>query len=287
MENYDVLMEKTNQVQEDHFDKEAWVESKKQEREKAYAQIDDMTEKVFSNPAVFNQYLNMQANMGKMRAANTLLVMEQKPNATYVKTFDEWKERGRSVKKNQTGIRVLEANGEYMRDDGSVAMGYDVARVFDISQTHGKVIPQRATNSMPLKSKLKALMTGTSVPVKLSDSVSQEVGAQYSQDTEVVEVARGLDGDKLFYCIARELARADEGLNLDTFGCHNAAAIACKRFGIAAPAIDKLPELFGEMEPQEKRAVLNDIREAACDTVERVDNTLYAELRKQKTQPAR
>lgn len=287
MENYDALVEGNERSGQDEFDKEAWAEGKKQERDAVYAEIDEMTDKTFSSPAALEQYMDMQSRMGRMRASNTLLVLQQMPKATYVKSFDEWKERGRSVKKNQTGIRVLEANGEYTRDDGTVAMGYDVTRVFDISQTHGKIISQRATTSMPLKSKLKALMTDTAVPVKLSDSVTQEVGAQYSQDTGTVEVARGLNGEKLFYCIARELARADEKLGLDTFGCHNAAAIACKRFGIAAPTIEKLPEQFGEMEPQEKRAVLNDIREAACDTVERVDNTLYAELRRQKDQPAR
>lgn len=287
MENFDVLVETNGGSTQDEFNKEAWAAGKKQERDDAFAQIDNMTEKVFADPAVFNQYLDMQSRMGRMRAANTLLVMKQKPNATFIKTYEEWSQSDRSVKRNETGIRVIEANGEYTREDGSVATGYDVKRVFDVSQTRGRNIAPRATNAMPLKAKLKALMTDTSVPVKLSDEMDAGVGAKYSQEKNVVEVARGMEGDKLFYSIARELTRADRGAEMDTFGCHSAAAIVCKRFGIDAPAIEKLPEQYAEMETQDKRELLNEIREAACDTIERVDHTLYTELRKQKNQPAR
>ena len=271
----------------EEFDKDAWAENKKQTRDKAYATIDEMTEKVFSEPGKLNQYLDMQARMGKMRAANTLLVMSQKPNATYVQSFDDWAERDRSVKKNQTAITVLEANGEYMRKDGTMATSYDVTHVFDVTQTRGKYIAPRATLSMPLKSKLKALMTDTTVAIKLSDSVDKGVGALYSPDTRTINVARGLDGQKLFFCISREIARADNGM--DTFMCDCAATITCKRFGIPAPSLDGIPKEYSDMESQDKREVLNAVRDSACDMIEGIDHALYSELRKQKekNQPAR
>ena len=64
--------------------------------------------------------------------ANTLLIAAQKPEASYVMSYDDWTQKGRSVKRGENGFFILEANGEYTREDGSLATSYDAKCVFDI-----------------------------------------------------------------------------------------------------------------------------------------------------------
>ena len=283
MENFDELLEK----QEQQYSKEEYAAYKQQERDELHQTVEDMTERVFSDPKQLGEYLEMQAQLGKTSVGNTLLAMAQNPKATYILTAEEWAERERGIRKGQgrSAIKQFKQDKEYEREDGTMAMGYKVERCFDVSQTYGRKVPERATKSMPIKSKLKALMTGTPVPVRLSDSLDQNAGAVYSEENKAVEVARGLDGNKLFFCIARELARAEH--NLAPFSCCCAAAVTCKRFGIPISLPNRIPQEYAQLETQDKRLAMSQIHKAANDTIDRIDRTLYAELRRQKEQPAR
>ena len=213
--------------------------------------------------------------------------MAQKPDATFICDAEVWQERGHGIRKGEgkNAIKQFMQDKEYTREDGSVAMGYQVVRCFDVSQTYGKPVSKRAALSMPMKSKLKALMTDAPVPVKLSDEVPQSIGAQYSPKENVIHVAKGLNGGTLFYSISREMARADGCAN--TFLCDCAANIACIRFGIAPKFCDQIPEEYANLDTQEKRTALGEIRSAAIEMIGRVDRNLSAERQQQKNQPER
>jgi hypothetical protein len=203
-------------------------------------------------------------------------------------SFDDWHERGRSVKRNEKALQVLEASGEYEREDGTMGTSFDMKRVFDVSQTYGKPVRERTQASM--RSRLKALVSDTPVPVKVSDSVSQDIGALYSDKDNTVYVARNMDGAALFAAIACELVHAENMTDAparDAFISNCAAVVICGRYGIDAPTYDRIPEAVTNLDKGEKRAVLNSIREAACDIMERVDRNLYAERHQQKNQPER
>jgi hypothetical protein len=247
-----------------------------------------MTGKTLSYPAALSDYLTMQSRLGRTSVANTLLVLSQKPDASYVMSFDDWQQRGRAVKRNEKALLVLEASGEYERTDGTAGTRFDVKRVFDVSQTHGQ--PLRERMQAPMRSRLKALVTDTPVPVRVSDSVSQEMGALYSDRDNTVYVARNMEGETLFAAIACELVHAENVTNKpahDAFISSCAASIVCRRYGIDAPAYDRIPEAISALDTGEKRAVLGSIREAACDIMERVDRNLYAERQQQRSQPER
>lgn len=284
MEQFDSLFENQKQP-EQPFDKEAWAQQKQEKRQELYSMVDEMADRALSEPEVLSAYLKMQSSLGRATVANTLLVMAQKPDATFVKTFNEWAEKGRSPRRNEKCLYTLEANGEYTRDDGSVATSYDAKPVFDVSQTRGKPIQQQAALSMPLRSKLKALMTDTPVPVRPSENVSESIGALYSPEDNTVYVARSSDWNKLFFAIARELARSDG--EKDTFLCDCAANIVCERFGIPPIKCDQIPDEYSSLDVWEKRSALGKAREAACEIVERALRTLYAERQQQKNQPER
>lgn len=288
MENYDEIFDNgTYGAAQPRLSTEEWIEMKKQERAKLYAAIDDMAEKALCDKEALSSYLTLQANLGRTSVNNTLLVMAQKPDATFVCDAEVWQERGRGIRKGEgkNAIKQFQQDKEYTREDGSVAMGYKVVRCFDISQTYGNPIYKRAALSMPMKSKLKALMTDSAIPVKLSDEVSQSVGALYSPKENTIHVAKGLDGGTLFYSISREMARADGCPN--TFLCDCAANIACIRFGIAPKFCDHIPEEYTNLDTQEKRTALGEIRSAAIEMIGRVDRNLYAMRQQQKNQPER
>ena len=283
MENYDNLFEQQPEQTEQPFDREAWAQQKREQRQELYNLIEEMLEKTLADPSALSDYLNMQARLGKTSVANTLLMIAQKPNATFISGFDDWQKRGRSVKRGEKAALVLEANGEYERSDGTMGVNFDVKRVFDISQTYGKPIRERT--APPIKTALKAITTNVPVPVKLSEGISQSVGAMYSEKDNTVYVARGVEGNELFFALSRELARAHSGA--DTFVCDCAANIACLRYGVPAKYCDRIPDEIAALESREKRSALNIVRDAACEIAERVDRNLFAERQQSRNDPVR
>ena len=283
MENYDNLFEQQPEQTEQPFDREAWAQQKREQRQELYNLIEEMSEKTLADPSALSDYLNMQARLGKASVANTLLMIAQKPNATFISGFDDWQKRGRSVKRGEKAALVLEANGEYERPDGTMGVNFDVKRVFDISQTYGKPIRERT--APPIKTALKAITTNVPVPVKLSEGISQSVGAMYSEEDNTVYVARGVEGNELFFALSRELARARSGAN--TFVCDCAANVACLRYGVPAKYCDRIPDEIAALESREKRSALNIVRDAACEIAERVDRNLFAERQQSRNDPVR
>jgi hypothetical protein len=291
MGNFDNLFENKNagKQAEQPFDKEAWAQRKQEERAHLYETIDGMTDLTLSGPEALSNYLTMQSRLGRTSVSNALLVLAQNPEASYVMSFDDWHERGRSVKRDEKAIQVLEASGEYERADGTTGTRFDVKRVFDVSQTYGKPLRERTQAS--LRSRLKALATDTPVPIKVSDNVSQEMGAMYSDKENTIYVARNMEGETLFAALACELVHAENmtgDASRDAFISSCAADIVCLRYGVAtAPSCDRIPESVSKLDVSEKRAMLGSIREAACDIMERMDKNLYAERQQQKNQPER
>ena len=283
MENYDNLFEQQPEQTEQPFDREAWARQKREQRQELYNLIEEMLEKTLADPSALSDYLNMQARLGKASVANTLLMIAQKPNATFISGFDDWQKRGRSVKRGEKAALVLEANGEYERPDGTMGVNFDVKRVFDISQTYGKPIRERT--APPIKTALKAITTNVPVPVKLSEGISQSVGAMYSEKDKTIYVAKGVEGNNLFFALSRELARAHSGAN--TFVCDCAANVACLRYGVPAKYCDRIPDEIAALESREKRSALNIVRDAACEIIERVDRNLFAERQQSHSEPVR
>ena len=283
MENYDNLFEQQPEQTEQPFDREAWAQPKREQQQELYDLIEEMSEKTLTDPSALSDYLNMQARLGKTSVANTLLVVAQKPDATFIANYDDWQKRGRSVKRGEKAALVLEANGEYERPDGTMGVNFDVKRVFDISQTYGKPIRERT--APPIKTALKAITTNVPVPVKLSEGISQSVGAMYSEKDKTIYVAKGVEGNNLFFALSRELARAHSGAN--TFVCDCAANVACLRYGVPAKYCDRIPDEIAALESREKRSALNIVRDAACEIAERVDRNLFAERQQSRNDPVR
>ena len=275
------MEEKQLNSNEKELDFETWAKQKREQRDALYAKVDEMSDKVFSDAGVLASYLAIQAKLGKTSVPNALLVTAQRPDASYLRTFDEWQKCGRSVMKGEKSIEILAPMGEYQRADGSTRTNFGVKQVFDVAQTQGNKEWKRYTP--PIKAAMKALTTKSPVAIRLDDSVAQSIGALYSEDANAILVARGLENKDLFFSVARELARADGCDN--TFLCDCAANMLCIRYGVEPKLPDAVSTDYAELDTREKRDALSIIRDTVCEMTERLDQNLQAE--RNKSEPER
>ena len=63
------------------YNKEEWIEFKKQEKQDVYALIDTTAEKIVSDGQEFKKYLDTQSKFEQYSVGNTLLVTAQMPEA--------------------------------------------------------------------------------------------------------------------------------------------------------------------------------------------------------------
>ena len=85
------------------MNKEEYREFKRQERAEVFNTLSEATQGLLSADKL-KEYADMQAKLSGLSASNVLLVMEQKPEASWVRTFDDWKGDNVSLKKGERGF---------------------------------------------------------------------------------------------------------------------------------------------------------------------------------------
>lgn len=283
MNNYDDIFNTSEQQEENRpFDKDAWAERKQAERQEVYALADSTAEKITADGSAFKDYLDVQAKFDRYSVTNALLITAQMPQATQFKGFDSWKENGASIKKQQKGISILEPGEEYTRDDGSVGISYNVKKVFDISQTTARTKAQPTVNRDE-RLLLKALISNPPVPIQSVDELPENVGAYYDHDQQAILVRKGMDAPDIFRSVSKELARAEIAAGHEaysredtSFKAYCASYLLCKKNGIDVSGYDfsELPDSIREADPQNIRAELSEIRDAAGDVSARMAKVL-------------
>ena len=119
---------------EGEFDKQAWAERKQSERQEAFDRADAAALRANSDPAALETYMRVAAQLPHHSATNILLIADRIPNATRVGTAEHWRRQGASVRRGQKAIPIIEPVKEYVRDDGSIGVLYDVRKVFDVNE---------------------------------------------------------------------------------------------------------------------------------------------------------
>lgn len=266
------------------YDKEAWAEKKKAEKDAVYQMIDDTALEIADNPEKLKAYLDVQSRMDRYSAANALLIYKQNPQASQLKDFNDWAEDKVSIKQGEKSISILEPV-EYAKKDGSTGISYNVKKVFDVAQTKGKQLPAPTLNRDPKL--LVSVMVNTSpVNVEMKDSLPFEnMGAYYDNDKQTIFVKRGIENSvQLFQCVAQELAHAQLSIESETYSRKDMGFQAvcvgymlCKKYGVDTKnfAIDRIPEEMKQKEPKEIRASLTKMRSAMSEIHGRVSEELY------------
>lgn len=280
MENQDNPEPGTGKV----FDKEQWKEQKQHEMEETFQLLNDHTQQVSLDPHKLLDYLELQARIPALSVGNAILILAQRDGVvTKMATFKDWQAQGRSVKKGEIGCRVL-MPVNYKRDDGSVGTSFRVTRIFDIAQTHGPQVKERATVAPELSQLVTSIVRESPVPIVKDDSLSIEQIGVYDPVSRKIQMRGDVSDEAAFPVLARELSHvALASNNNDTYDRDLMSSLAtcaswliCKRYGLATPnlPLEKLRDDISSGEPVQIRAALNEIRQAANLTCSRIERGL-------------
>jgi hypothetical protein len=278
------------------FDKEAWAQKKQEQREAVYAMIDETATAVARDGDTFQKYLDVQSRFDRYSVSNALLILAQKPEATRIADFNTWKEQGAYIRKKESGFYIIEPGEEYQRQDGSTGISYNPKKMFDISQTGNS--RKRETPVYPdERTRIKALLAHAPVPVRISETLSSGVNALYQPDTREIQIRRGLDANHIFRALAQELAQAemDKGggsynRSEQGFRAYCVSYMLCKHYGVETGGFyhfEGTPQMLETLEPQEIRAELSVIREAANEISGRMNRMLNQQRQQKRQDPER
>ncbi len=273
------------------FDKEAWAAKKQEERKELYALADSTAAEISKDGDKFKQFLDVQSRFDRYSSTNALLILAQMPEATQLKDFNGWKEAGASAQRKPKSVKILEPGKEYDREDGTRGTSFEVKRVYDASQTRGRV---RSAPAVKLDDRvlLKALIHRTPVPIQTVDSLPNNMGALYDHNQQVIFVCRGMGAEDIFRSVSKELAHAEiagmsENYNRNdaAFKAYSASYLLCKRYGVDVSDYNfsRLPTSFRESNPQQVRETLTEIR----DTANQISTRMYRALEQNRAPKAK
>ena len=157
--------QETQPQPEQQYTKEEYASMKQAEREDAWAKVDAQAQEVFKDDASMKGFFDFMARCTPQSTRNLLILYDQNPEITHPRTFDKWKEAGRSIRSGEKGYTFF-ADQEYTKEDGTIANGYTITKAYDISQTRG---PQPLPPQKHLPEEIIAAMVEQS-PVQLAIS---------------------------------------------------------------------------------------------------------------------
>ncbi|MCL2301556.1 MAG: ArdC-like ssDNA-binding domain-containing protein [Firmicutes bacterium] len=273
---------------EQPLDKEAYAAQKKEQREALFTLADETTLAVAADPAMFVQYLDTQARLDRYSATNVLLVMAQKPEATQLGSFDHWKQQRCSVQSGQTGISVLEPH-RYTKEDGSPGTGYNVKKVFDVSQVDTRRLKPAPAPQCNERQLLAALIAASPVKVFGVDEMPDGSKMMIDPDSGAITVQRGIGFTDTFCCVAQGVTAAhlsggpDSQMSTD-FSAQCATYMLCKKYGVDTQSFDfsRADKVFSGQDAQAVKGELTQIRDAAEDISRLMSPQLEAPAKKQE-----
>ena len=145
--------------------------------------IEDLTNKLESGltglyeTGEYKKYLRAIGTFRRYSARNIALIYLQRENPQFVAGFNEWKKRGRFVRKGEKAIYILAPSPikitvPVLESDGTVTERVDTipryraVPVFEISQTEGDPLPQVSDRKVGTAADLiRALTKASPVPV--------------------------------------------------------------------------------------------------------------------------
>ncbi len=269
------------------FDKDAWAAKKQEERKELYALADATAVEISSNGEKFQAYLDVQARFSRYTPTNALLILAQMPEATQLRDFDAWKDLGVSVQRKPRSVKILEPGREYDREDGTRGTSFEVKRVYDVSQTRGRLRTSPAVQP-DSRTLLKALIHRSPIPIQTVESIPNNLGALYDHQQQVIFVCRGMGAEDIFRSVSKELCHAelagireDYNRNDAAFAAYSASYLLCKKYGIDVPDyhFSRLPAAFREQDAKTIRESLAEIK----DTANQISARMYRSLEQSRT----
>ncbi len=215
----------------------------KEDREKARDDVKSLLSKLEDGlKAVFDSdnyknYLNTMSKFHNYSINNTLLINQQKPDATLVAGFNSWAHNfERHVKKGEKGIKIIAPAPYYIKKekqvidpktgegvlnpDGTPKMAevevkipaFKVSYVYDVSQTYGKDFPTLGVSELTsdvdkAKDFINSLKKVSPVPVEFGKTKGDSKGF-YSPDQGKIVVKEGMSEAQTIKTMVHEISHA-------------------------------------------------------------------------------
>lgn len=265
------------------FDKAEWAAQKQAQRQEAYELIDNTCSEMMENGDSFRQYLDVQGRLDRYSVNNAVLVSAQMPEATQLKDYNSWKQSRVYVDKDAQKITILEPGKEYIREDGSKAVGYNAKVVYDISETSAKDRRQ-AQEPKTMRELVSAMIDASPVPfVPVADL---EMPAYYDSGQQTIFIKTDLSEEQLFVSMAKEVSAAvfdfkhNESRDASDFKSFCVAYMVSTRYGVDTRgfSFDRLPKEFSEMDTQAFKGELGSMR----DVLGEIQSDMFKSLEKNK-----
>jgi len=302
MANFDDLLSNTPAEESGapQLSSEEYAAKKKAEREEVFELSDQTAMEVSADGGAFQSFLDLQGRLDRYSAVNALLVFAQNKDASRLGSFDYWKRQNCSVRPGQTAISILEPH-EYAKEDGSPGTGYNVKKVFDISQIDTRKLRNAPTPNYTERQILGALISKYPMKIIGVDELpegrfgesSAHLGAMTDVDGSIL-VRKGMEFSETFRSVAYEMAGAELATDPELspeqeFSAYSATYLLCKKYGADMREFDfdKVSDVFDGMEAQDVKGELSQIRDAFENISGRMARQLETQNRAAKSQEAR
>ena len=184
----------------------------------------------------YMRYLSVMSRFHRYSVNNTMLIYMQKPDATLVAGYNKWKNQfERHVKKGEHGITIiaptpfkkkieeqkldpdtkapmLDAEGKVIMQEREVEIPmFRPVKVFDVSQTDGKPLPELASslsgNVQNYEAFLEALRRSAPVPLSV-EPMAANMDGYFSPDRQRIAIREGMSEVQTVSAAVHEIAHS-------------------------------------------------------------------------------
>ena len=184
----------------------------------------------------YMRYLSVISKFHRYSVNNTMLIYMQKPEATLVAGFNKWKNQfARHVKKGEHGITIiaptpykkkieemkrdpdthapiLDADGKAVMEEKEIEIPmFRPVKVFDVSQTDGKPLPELASSlsgTVPhYEAFLEALRRSAPVPIEF-EAMAANMDGYFSPDRQRIAIRKGMSEVQTVSAAVHEVAHS-------------------------------------------------------------------------------
>lgn len=175
------------------------------------AKLNELSAKTYSDIAcdrkAFVAMLDTASRFLRNSVGNIMLIYAQNPKATELRTYNEWKQKEKIVKKGATQVYVLKKK-EYTDSEGKTRVGYDPEGKFDVLDTvDGQAAPAPKYDEKTL---VRGLVHACSAKVVVDADFPQSnpEGAAYIKDKNEIRCKYGMPLDELVPTVLNAAALA-------------------------------------------------------------------------------
>ena len=236
------------------------------------------------------EFLRFAARFHDYSLGNMILILMQRPDASYVAGYNAWQKMKRQVNKGERGIRILApcVSKKTVEDDSGeereiVSRYFKTVSVFDISQTSGEDVP---TICDELHGDVENV---TELTERIASATDYSVSYDYDgrafgvcrNDDKTIQIRDGLDDRQRVKTLIHEVAHSllwedderDQNSREDReIEAESTAFIVCNRIGVdtSSYSFDYIASWSNGKDSKELKRLFGNIQSAAQRIIDKI-----------------